>query len=108
MRKPTITFLALAAILLAGSLTFKADAQTSRGAAAIPAQAQNFTAIEKAACGRSGAAGAGRSTTAFAATADAGARTADRDRILAPNGAMNLPEAAFTGGLGRFGLPRLS
>lgn len=51
MRKLTVTFLALAAILLAGSLAFKADAQTSRGAAAIPAQSQNFTPIEKAACG---------------------------------------------------------
>ena len=46
-----LTFIAMAAILLAGSLAFKADAQTSRGAAVIPAQAQNFTPIEKAACG---------------------------------------------------------
>ena len=51
MRKLTVTFLATGAILLAGSLAFKADAQTSRGAATIPAQAQNFTPIEKAACG---------------------------------------------------------
>ena len=49
MRK--LTFIAMAAILLAGSLAFKADAQTSREAAVIPAQAQNFTPIEKAACG---------------------------------------------------------
>ena len=51
MRKLVVTFVATAAILLAGSLAFKADAQTSRGAANIPAQAQNFTPIEKAACG---------------------------------------------------------
>jgi hypothetical protein len=51
MRKLVVTIIATAAILLAGSLAFKADAQTSRGAANIPAQAQNFTPIEKAACG---------------------------------------------------------
>jgi hypothetical protein len=51
MRKLMVTFLATGAILLVGSLAFKADAQTSRGAAIIPAQAQNFTPIEKAACG---------------------------------------------------------
>ena len=45
------TFIATAAIPLAGSLAFKADAQTSRGAANIAAPAQNFTPIEKAACG---------------------------------------------------------
>ena len=39
MRKLTVTFLATGAILLAGSLAFKAEAQTSRGAAIIPAQA---------------------------------------------------------------------
>jgi hypothetical protein len=55
MRKLVVTLVALAAILLAGSLAFKADAQTSRGAANIPAQAQNFTPIEKAACGHRGA-----------------------------------------------------
>jgi Spy/CpxP family protein refolding chaperone len=51
MRKLTVTFLATAALVLAGSLAFKADAQTSRGAGTLPAQAQNFTPIEKAACG---------------------------------------------------------
>jgi hypothetical protein len=51
MRKLTVTLIALAAILLAGLLAFKADAQTSRGAANMPAQTQNFTPIEKAACG---------------------------------------------------------
>ena len=51
MRKLMVTFIATAAILLAGSIAFKADAQISRGAATIPAQAQNFTPIEKAACG---------------------------------------------------------
>jgi hypothetical protein len=51
MRKLLVTFIAMATILLAGSLAFKADAQTSRGAANIPVQAQNFSPIEKAACG---------------------------------------------------------
>ena len=51
MRKLMVTVAAAAAILAAGSLAFRADAQTSRGAASIPAQAQNFTPIEKAACG---------------------------------------------------------
>jgi hypothetical protein len=51
MRRLVVTLFAITAILLAGALAFKADAQTSRGAAAIPAQAQNFTPIEKAACG---------------------------------------------------------
>ena len=51
MRKLMVAFIAMAAILLAGSLAFKADAQTTRGAANIPVQAQNFSPIEKAACG---------------------------------------------------------
>jgi hypothetical protein len=51
MCKLVIILAATAAILLAGSMAFEADAQTSRGAASIPAQAQNFTPIEKAACG---------------------------------------------------------
>ena len=51
MRKLMVTVAAAVAILAAGSLAFQADAQTSRGAASIPAQAQNFTPIEKAACG---------------------------------------------------------
>ena len=51
MRKLLVAFITMATILLAGSLAFKADAQTSRGAANIPAQAQNFSPIEKAACG---------------------------------------------------------
>jgi hypothetical protein len=51
MRKLLFTFLAMTALLLAGSLAFKADAQTSRGAATMPAQAQNLSPVEKAACG---------------------------------------------------------
>jgi hypothetical protein len=51
MRQLLVTLFAIAAILLAGAFTFKADAQISRGAATIPAQSQNFTPIEKAACG---------------------------------------------------------
>jgi hypothetical protein len=51
MRKLLVILFAITAMLLAGALSFKADAQTSRGAATITAQAQNFTPIEKAACG---------------------------------------------------------
>jgi hypothetical protein len=50
MRKLLFTLAAMITILLAGS-AWKADAQTSRGAASIPEQSQNFTPIEKAACG---------------------------------------------------------
>jgi hypothetical protein len=51
MRRMAIALAATAAILSAGSLAWKADAQTTRGAAAISATARNFTPIEKAACG---------------------------------------------------------
>ena len=49
MRKILVTLAATTTILLAATLT--GDAQTSRAAATLPAQAQNFTPIEKAACG---------------------------------------------------------
>ena len=51
MRKLSVAFMAAVAIMLISSLAWKADAQTSRGAANMPAQSQNFTPIEKAACG---------------------------------------------------------
>ena len=51
MRRLVITLATTAAIVLAGSLAFKAEAQTSRGAFNLPAAAQNFSPIEKAACG---------------------------------------------------------
>jgi hypothetical protein len=51
MRKLVVTLFAIAALVLASGLAFKAEAQTSRGALALPAQAKNFTPIEKAACG---------------------------------------------------------
>ena len=50
MRKMAIALTAMAAILIVGSLAWKADAQTTRGAAAISDTARNFTPIEKAAC----------------------------------------------------------
>jgi hypothetical protein len=50
MKLRRVTF-AMAAILLAASLASSADAQTSRGAATIKSQAQNFSPIQKAACG---------------------------------------------------------
>jgi len=50
MRRLMITLVA-AAIVAAGSLAWQAEAQTSRGAAALPATANNFSPIEKAACG---------------------------------------------------------
>jgi hypothetical protein len=51
MRKVAVALAATAAILFAGSLAWNADAQTTRGAAAVSSVAQNFTPIEKAACG---------------------------------------------------------
>jgi hypothetical protein len=51
MRKLVITLAATTAILLAGAAAWKADAQTSRGATNIPAASQNFTPVEKTACG---------------------------------------------------------
>ena len=51
MRKLAVTLTATAAILLVGAPAWKADAQTNRGAATIPAAAENFTPIHKAACG---------------------------------------------------------
>jgi hypothetical protein len=49
-----LSLAAAVGILLAGSLAWTADAQTWRGAASIPSAAQNFTPIEKAACGGRG------------------------------------------------------
>ena len=54
MRKLSDAVTAAAAILLVGSLAWKADAQTSRGATNIPAQSQIFTPIQRAACGGPG------------------------------------------------------
>lgn len=81
-RKLKVTFIATAAILLVGSLAFKADAQTSRGAATIPAQAQNFTPIENAACGPFWGSRCGPSITGSAVhtAAAAGARAAELGR----------------------------
>ena len=51
MHRLVIAFATTAAIVLAGSLAWRAEAQTSRGAFGLPAAAQNFSPIEKAACG---------------------------------------------------------
>lgn len=51
MRRLGITLIATAAIVAAGAVVYKAEAQTSRGAADLTTQAKNFTPIEKAACG---------------------------------------------------------
>jgi hypothetical protein len=50
MRKLLLTVIAAGAIAAAG-VAFKAEAQTTRGAANLTTQSQNFTPIEKAACG---------------------------------------------------------
>jgi hypothetical protein len=50
MPKLMVTLAAAAAILLAGSLPWKAEAETWRGAASTRAAVENFTPIEKAAC----------------------------------------------------------
>lgn len=49
MRRLVVTLSTTAVILLAGSLV--SNAQITRGAASLPAASQNFTPIEKAACG---------------------------------------------------------
>jgi hypothetical protein len=49
MRKLVVILTATAAILSAGSLA--SNAQTTRGALGIKSVTQNFTPIEKAACG---------------------------------------------------------
>jgi hypothetical protein len=51
MRRLVVTLTATAAILLAGSVAWKADAQTSRGAIIAPEQEQNFSPIRQTACG---------------------------------------------------------
>lgn len=96
MRKLVVMAAAAAAFVLAGALA--SYAQTSRGALTLPAATKNFTPIEKAACGPHPAAIAGRSITAFARTADAGARTADRS-----GQAKRIWRPPQTGGLIRLG-----
>jgi hypothetical protein len=49
MRRLGVILTATTAILLAGA--FASNAQTTRGALTLHTQAQNFTPIEKAACG---------------------------------------------------------
>jgi hypothetical protein len=51
MRRLGITLAATAAIVLATSFSWQAEAQISRGALTLPHKAQNFSPIEKAACG---------------------------------------------------------
>jgi hypothetical protein len=51
MHRLVIAFATTAAIVLAGAVAWRAEAQTSRGAFGLPAAAQNFSPIEKAACG---------------------------------------------------------
>jgi hypothetical protein len=51
MRRLVATLSAIAAFLLAGSVAWKADAQTSRGAIFPAEQDQNFSPIRQAACG---------------------------------------------------------
>ena len=51
MRKLTVTFAAASAMLLAGSLAWQANAETTRGALTLSKEIQNDTPIVKAACG---------------------------------------------------------
>jgi len=51
MRKMAIAIAATTAMLFIGSLAWQAAAQTTRGASEISGAMQNFTPIEKAACG---------------------------------------------------------
>jgi hypothetical protein len=50
MRQLTIALTATAAILLAGSLAWKAEATTPGGDTNVPAAAKNFSPVMKAAC----------------------------------------------------------
>lgn len=50
MKLRNVTF-TLCAILFAASLATYADAQTTRGAAAIKVQTQSYPPVERAACG---------------------------------------------------------
>jgi len=50
MQKLTITLAVAAAMLFAGSLTWKAGAEMWRGAKDISGSAQNFTPVQPAAC----------------------------------------------------------
>ena len=49
MRKFVVIAVAAAALMLGGAMS--SNAQTSRGATSLTATTQNFTPIEKAACG---------------------------------------------------------
>ena len=51
MRRVAIALASAAALMIGGAVISGADAQIERGPAALPGQAQNFTPIEKAACG---------------------------------------------------------
>jgi hypothetical protein len=50
MRKPAVTILAAAAVVLLNSLGWPAHAATTAPASAIPGKARNFTPIHEAAC----------------------------------------------------------
>ena len=54
MRKRSVLIAIATAALMVSSSTWKVDAQALRGAAMLSTQAQNFTPIEKAACGYRG------------------------------------------------------
>jgi hypothetical protein len=54
MRKLTIALLATAAIMLAGSLSWRAEATTPGSDASLPATAKYFSPVVKAACGQPG------------------------------------------------------
>ena len=51
MRRIAITLAASAGLMFGSALTWQAQAQMERGPAALAGAAQNFTPIEKAACG---------------------------------------------------------
>ena len=92
MRKLIVVLTATAAVLLAGSLAFKADAQTSRGAAIISTPTQNFTPIEKAACGPHWGRWCGPFHRRVCGPWPLLVRALlKRDRIFAPNGVIEVP-----------------
>jgi hypothetical protein len=51
MRRMAIALAGAAALMAGGALMWSADAQIERGPAALAAPAENFTPVERAACG---------------------------------------------------------
>ena len=78
MRRLAITLASAAALTMGSALMGGASAQMERGPAALSGQAQNFTPVEKAACGPHWGRFCGPGITGSAAAGIAGAPPAER------------------------------